>query len=195
MEIETYEVQEVDEQTVDQADECAALIEQLGLKGQQRFVAKADDTTPGAFPYRKMTAEERNIYMMILPQRTKLTDFSDGLIPLRVLQVAAHASQLQTGTLYVWHPSSADIKDPLLTLRIGSDYGAQEWFMLARWGEVLDNLETLRAKAREIWIAKTRAAVETVRAQADRDLSMLAVKVEEYLVGGDVSMPHFYGWS
>ena|SRR3990167_2724946 len=157
MQIETYECQEVTE-TVEQVDEVKAIVSSLGLEGQEKFYTPSE--TP-VFPYRKMTAQEKIVYLTLLSSHEDLAKFGESAVPLRVLQVAAHASkcfEAKEHRLIVYHSPNADVKDPLLTLRVGSAYAYEE-YILARWGEVLDNFNTLKDHAKKIWMAEKRQEI------------------------------------
>src|SRR5690606_31479142 len=97
MQVETYEVNEtLSDGTVEQMSdpESLALIEQLGLRGQETLLGKreaGDDVAVVRCPYRRMSAEEQNVFAVVCPQVTSLEEYASGPIPLRVLQVAAHA--------------------------------------------------------------------------------------------------------
>ena len=67
-------------------DEAKALVEQLGAVEQSRFY---DHQQPAA--YRKMTPLEYAVYKTILPRREEIKSFKACPIPLRVLQIGAHA--------------------------------------------------------------------------------------------------------
>lgn len=150
--VETFEVTEVD---ADGQIECEAeameLIEKLGLDGQKKLLTK-DTGEVSRIPYRKMTEDELFVYSAICPQIKKLHEFSDSAIPVRVLQVASHAIDLFQD-VYVWSAKSADIKDPVLVGHNEINH-THEYFILARWGEVLEPLEKLvklaAAKCREL---------------------------------------------
>ncbi len=92
MQVETYEVTE--QYGIDKTEceaEAIALIESLGLTGQQNRLAETENGDKIAVPYRKMTQEESFVYRRICPKRTKLENYESGWIPLRVLQIAVHA--------------------------------------------------------------------------------------------------------
>ena len=142
MDIETYECQEVTA-TLEQSEEAKTLVESLGLSEQQKFYTPNEAPV---FPYRKLTAQEKMVYHTLLSSYSELSKFGESAVPLRVLQVAAHAAQCfqdKQHKLFVYHSPNADVKDPLLTLRVGSDYSYEE-YILARWGEVLENFNTLK---------------------------------------------------
>lgn len=91
MQVETYEVTELDATGELECEaDAVALIEELGLAGQQELITGRGKTKQ-RMPYRKMTAEEFRVYNTIFGQKVNIRTYSDEPIPLRVLQVAAHA--------------------------------------------------------------------------------------------------------
>ena len=50
------------------------------------------------------------------------------------------------GTLRVWAADNSDVKDPVLVLETGSNYSYQ-YYILARWGEVLESFQKLKVQA------------------------------------------------
>lgn len=157
MQVETFECLEevVDEQgniAVESNEEALALVEQLGLTGQKSLNETVKE--PGTrFPYREMTRIEAGVYRALCPRVSKLAEYSSSPIPLRVLQVAAHA-QGMFDELHVWSAESAAVKDPVL---VGTRKSKEQWsgrtqYILARWGEVLEDFEALAQKA----VAKLR---------------------------------------
>lgn len=200
MVVETYEVDEVKQATVEQDLEAKEIVEALGLEGQAKlYNPQAQDSGERAFPYRKMTAQEKWVYELLLPAKTKLKNYEDGAIPLRVLQVAAHASKLIEGrgaecTLFVWHPKSADYKDPLLVLREGGDWTAQKFWILAHWGEELEEFGVLANKAKEIYRTKCLAKLEECKQQIEVWMRSADAKVHEHYLSGTAGEPAAY-WS
>src|ERR1700748_3525696 len=91
--VETFEVEEsTDEMALMAADSDGIdLIEKLGLSGQKRFV---DSENVVRFPYRKMTKDEALVYGMLCPKQSQVENYSDGIMPLRILQIVAHAREL-----------------------------------------------------------------------------------------------------
>lgn len=189
MNVETYEVISVDEQhgnVINElvSEEALALIESLDLAGQRKLVEErqaGDESVIVRAPYRKMSAEEMAVFSAILPRQVPLAKYSDGPVPLRVLQIAAHAKDLYEN-LVVWCPANADDPDPLLVGVNGySSWSktARETFILARWGEILEPLDALRDKARGILrsaigarIADAKAKLAAFEAAADAKLDL-----------------------
>jgi len=177
--VETYEQTEL---TADLKPECDTealkLIESLGLNGQMDLATRSDDGQAKRNPYRQMTREEGLVYNLLLPKKTKLHEYADGMVPLRVLQVAAHAKSLFT-ELWVWSPASAADKDPLLVGMIKTPIPGQpayytrdsEW-LLARWGDVLipfgDLIKQAAQRARE----KVKLAIGKARAEVEKDAGL-----------------------
>ena len=172
--VETYETVEIDSSgKVECEQEAIDLIDQLGLDGQCRLV-KGEGDDQLRIPYAKVTKEQSRVIKSVCPKETKIYDYEDGLIPLRVLQVAAHAKEL-FDIVYVWHPENADEKDPYL---IGANnnvgrYNTTEYFLLARWGEELLPWAELKAKAAEKIRQLRHAALQKVIGEAKAELAAL----------------------
>lgn len=197
MKVETYEVISVDEQNgaiVNDlvSEEALALIEQLDLKGQRELVAetKCDgETVVTRNPYRRMTAEEMAIFGTVLPQRHLLRSYADGPIPLRVLQIAAHAKDL-FDQLQVWCPDPGQ-QDPLLVgQKGGHNHDRANWlttsgefFILARWGEILEPLDVLRTKAAGKLISKARAEIAEAKGNLATFEMMVERSIDSFLQG------------
>lgn len=151
MEIETYEQNEITPEGIESNEEQIALINELGLEGQQSLIS-GDGVD--LCPYPLMTDEERYIYKTILPKKSSIEEYKDGPIPLRVLQVIAHAKTLDTFKyLYIYSEPSIDVDDPIL---IGTnesywdlDHNNPVW-LLARWGKELAPLHELKVMADKI---------------------------------------------
>src|SRR4051812_6016244 len=91
MHVETFECGEVSHEPTEASEEAIGIIEALGLQGQKTFVASRDGKMPARVPYRLMTAEEVAVYATLCPVAKCIRDYDSSPIPLRVLQIAAHA--------------------------------------------------------------------------------------------------------
>jgi hypothetical protein len=189
--VETYEVTETlaDGETEDtQSEEALALIESLGLEGQQKLVSRRSvnngDEVVTRNPYRQLTSEEMAVFSTCFSSRADLTDYSLGMIPLRVLQVAAHAQTClpENTTLEVWHPEDSTIRDPLLIGRQREGYNTHFW-LLARWGESLEDFDTLRAIAARRLMATCKTRVVETRAKLAEFEATFEAQIEGYLLG------------
>lgn len=191
--VETYEVPEVmhDGSTECEA-EAVALIESLGLDGQRSLIKKDDSGNGVRAPYRKMTLEEKTVYKAILPRSVSLAKYSDGVIPLRVLQVAAHAKELYDH-VQVWCPENADDPDPLLVGLNGTDYSPRETFILARWGEVLVPFAELSKKACGMIRDARRNAIQKIMAECEAALARADSIPDSVVLQGKCKEPSFYG--
>ena len=145
--VETYECEETATEAPEMSDAALALIDKLGLDGQRSLNVSAEPKE-GRCPYRRMTAEEAFVYRQICPATTNLREYAESPIPLRVLQVAAHADDYFQ-KLEVWHVEGITVKDPVL-VGVTKDPKAtwrEARFILARWGEVLDEWPALDRKS------------------------------------------------
>lgn len=199
MKIETFEVISIDEQdgqVVNEqvSEEAMALIESLGLEGQRELLAEREAGGEAVMvrnPYRKMSGEEFAIFSAVLPRRVVIERYNDGPIPLRVLQIAAHAKDLFDDVV-IWCPADPAKPDPLLvgvkggTTWQGNTAGRSggDSFLLARWGEVLEPMDTLREQAKRLVIASAKASVAQARAKVMAFESGLDEKIEAYLLTG-----------
>lgn len=153
MQVETYEIEDATSEASAMANDAAAveLIEKLGLAGQSSLMNK---DTVTRVPYRAMEKQEMLIYRALCDEDVALEQYSADAIPVRVLQVAAHAKE--TGMfkkLRVWYPSEARIDDPVLvgviTKKLYPDkpeydsLTSDTFYILARWGKTLLPLEKL----------------------------------------------------
>jgi hypothetical protein len=156
MPVETFECQETAAEEVEQSEEALRLIEELGLDGQKTLLQVE---TPVRMPYPQATAEQEFVYRVLCPTVSKLSDYRRTPIPLRVLQIASHAMD-QFETLQVWDAASSAIKDPVLVgLKPHPQWSWQkEVYLLARWGEELENYGTLLKNA----LARKRAELTQV---------------------------------
>lgn len=183
MKVETYEVEETTTEigTLAADGEAMELIDKLNLVGQ---LSLTNTETVTRFPYRKMTALEFLVYKLHCPIETPLERYASSIIPVRVLQVAAHAHGHVGSLLHhleVWHPEDAKL-DPVLVGRT-STYGG-EYYLLARWGEVWKDFKTLASEAKQIWIARKRAALGKAQKELQSSIDGLEHDaVEAFMTG------------
>lgn len=183
MQIETYEIEESSE-TAECDAKAIELIEKLGLDGQRSLVKHVDETGK-RLQYPEMTAQEIAVYTAIFPQHTALKTYSHSAIPIRVLQVAAHAVEF-CDRVSVWHKKHRD-PDPLLVGLKGPDYSPSKIYRLARWGDALKDFSELVKEAREIIRAKIKGDLERKIAEANVNLQSLDGLVEKALMGENMT--------
>ena len=185
MQIETYECETVP--SVEFTDEAIALVEKIGATKQANFYQEGKSVVP----YRFMSPTEMAVYHIMLPHRDEIDKFEAGPIPLRVLQVAAHAKEvLEEGVLVVWHQGVGK-DDPLLTLRVGSSYSGK-YYLLARWGDVLEEFSVLMEHAAKRQIVSIKAKLAGIR----REVESWEINVEaltlDHLAKGKTDEPSCY---
>lgn len=190
MNVETYEVNEVTVNGIEEnADpEALALIESLGLNGQKRFVkGNENEDTKTRVPYRLMTTTEYRVYSIVLPDRIELSKYDGQMIPLRVLQIAAHAKETQMfKRIEIWHDEGKD--DPLL-VGTTSDYeysrpDQRQCFILARWGNILLPMDELLVEAKKIVSTQLKSLAQDALQIINQINDMPEIKAENYLRTG-----------
>ena len=187
MEIETFEQTETSGIETEAGADPAALelIERLGLDGQKERVTVRQTTgTQTRCPYRSMTRRELHVYKTLFPEVEKVEKYKASMIPVRVLQVAAHAKELGVYTaIQVWGEATRP-KDPILVGIIGNpswEWEIKDRHLLARWGEALEAFPVLEARAKDAIAKKIRAKGEEVLARVD-------ALADEYLDSGNFSV-------
>lgn len=197
IQVETYEVSEQTTDTTDAFDnEAVELIERLGLEGQRALLVKREaggDSVTVRNPYRELTAEESRVFGTLCPQHTKLPEYGSSAIPLRVLQVAAHAAEFFE-TIEVWHPRHRVDDDPFL---IGVQYGPENQYgtrpetryLLARWGAELLPFDEMRRLACETLRRKWEASAKEAVSKAETFMASLDHNIEKHLSGDWVHVP------
>lgn len=189
--VETFEELEHDHETG--APECdaeaIAIMEKMGLEGQLSMLTRgAAPEERRRHPYREMRKDEIIVYRQLLPKTTDLKSYKMGPIPVRVLQVAAHAQEF-FDVLHVWHPE-AEVKDPLLVGGIGKySWRPDQQFILARWGEVLLPWDELVKRAAQSFRDKAKAEAIRIRAKVDQFLSSIDALPDAEVFGDGGELP------
>jgi hypothetical protein len=192
MKIETYEIEEIkssDAATMAADSESLELVEKLGLKGQK---ALANPETVTRFPYPRLDSRQALIFGLCFPKRTALSEYRDGIIPLRVLQVAAYCTQCEfEGAAYleVWSATTPK-DDPILVCRANAYLN--ENYLLARWGESLKSIEELALQAAPILRAKLRQRLTEAAQRVQQKLESLDVMIELAMQTGEEPTPQFF---
>lgn len=173
MQVETFECVETASEPIEASEEAIGLIESLGLAGQKELICKPEEKPSTRCPYREMTAEEAFVYGVLCPDKSPLGKYKASPIPLRVLQIAAHANSLGIfKDLEVWDRESVTVKDPVLVAYNGDRYKwDRKLFILARWGEELETFATLLKRAVAIKREQFTEALEGIRASIDAQIA------------------------
>lgn len=178
MQVETFECVETASEPIEASEEALSLIESLGLDGQKQLTVASPSGFAARFPYRQITVDEMFAYKSLCPVEVELSRYNNSAIPLRVLQIAAHAKSLNfLHKLCVWDRESAAVKDPVL---IGYQKHPQyDWmngpaFILARWGEELETFPVLLKRAissvRERLAGEAEKLVLKLKASTDSEI-------------------------
>ena len=166
--VETFEQTE---ETATGKDSCldekaAELIEKLGLEGQKALASPKNSDV--RCPYREMSIEELCVYTALFPEKIEIKHYDRGFIPVRVLQVAAHADNIGTyGQIQIWCERTMP-RDPLLVGRIGTSDWNAKYHILARWGDALESFEVLKERAKKIMAEEIKNKLSEARAEFEQ---------------------------
>ena len=176
MQVETFECVETKNEHPEICLEAVEIIEKLGLEGQQAMVSKKPGLRGVRCPYRIMTDDEKSVYRQLCPKTTELKRFALEPIPIRVLQVAAHADSLGFFKhLEVWHREQAAVNDPVLVgVRQDDEHTWRDtYWILARWGDALDEWPAMCAQAIRSWKEKAAEKLNEIITSATVDLQRI----------------------
>lgn len=155
MEIEVYDKTE---QTVNDAGqlvaetdaEALALIEQLGLTGQQErntsALNKVDEVSEKQIHWRNhydlITAEQQMVLIELFPEVCKVENYKNGPIPVRILKEISFIKD-HFAFVYVCYAPPAELVDPVL-IAVNEEIGywnkarmLTKCNLIARWGDAL----------------------------------------------------------
>ena len=156
MKVETFECAETASEPIEASEEAIKLIQELGLDGQYDLVTRPEKSRfDTRCPYREMTADELFTYGVLCPAHVSMGRYTASPMPLRVLQIAAHAKGLGIfKDIEVWDKTGQDLKDPVLvgvtTKKMGAppnSWNSEVRYILARWGDELETFSVLLKRA------------------------------------------------
>lgn len=194
MQVETFEQTEVvgGKLEAETSTEAFELIAQLGLSGQEKLLSKGEGGVTTRSPYRVMTKTEFRVYECLYPDKVELAQYHASMIPLRVLQVAAHAKSLNIYKgIYVWCELGRPT-DPVLVGEFVPDPvypHSTVSHILARWGDALESFDVLYEKAKKKTMDKMRLDMEEVKRRASAIEGSLEFHAVKYLSGEWVHLP------
>jgi hypothetical protein len=148
--IEIFDEREMLAEAAPAEEGALALIQELGLKTMP-------DGERIAYPL--PNKQQWFVIQMLFPERTKIKDYDAGGIPLRVLkEIRSYKAEYPKHILVVCHQAQAIVKDPILLAYTGNyEWGAtqtstasNEYRLIARWGDALDDWGQLAKRATTI---------------------------------------------
>lgn len=149
LEVETFECPEVFNEInqPEVIEEAINIINNLELEGQKQLLTKTKDGEKSTrCPFRKMKKEEKFVYEVLCPQKTKLSQYNSSPVPLRVLQIAALANSFEIFAQFEVWSAKGESKDPVL-VAYDTDKSNHWPYILARWADELENFGNLIKKA------------------------------------------------
>lgn len=193
MQVETFEQTEVvgGKMEDENSPEAFKIILDLGLQGQSKMVSNKENGDVVRCPYRAMTKQESRVYECLFPNKVKVEDYRESMIPLRVLQVIAHAKSLEIyREIRVWCEEGKPV-DPVLVgvFHVGPYEHNTVDHILARWGDALESFDVLYEKAKKKTAGEYRLKMEEVRSRAEIIHAAAEAYATKHLSGEWVSIP------
>lgn len=174
--VESYFTEEADLEGVlspEATEQIKQKANELGLEGQIKVFEKE-----GVIPFHRLSEGELRIWKIYCPQGIKLKEYSDGVIPLRVMEVIGIAyTKNYFDDIFVWTEFEKD-PDPIL---VGIKDKAI--YLIARWGLALKSWEEIVKLAKEKWITKARASLIDNKEEAIARLAKIESLVEDWVSG------------
>jgi len=207
MDVEVFTCEEAHlKSKIDKKDEAAILqkIDDLNLSGQKELLAEMGVVPDGTsqeevkklikgsiIPFKKMSLEDRRMWGVICPAEEKLTEFSGELIPLRVLEVISICNEKEYFNEMMVFSEKENKKDPILvgiTHPDGKSWDKTYW-LVARWGEVLENMDTLFERAKVKAMAQMKVIAKDAVARATQVLDDPESAAIKWLGGDSIYLP------
>jgi hypothetical protein len=181
--VEHFAESEVLDELEHENTNAAEICEQLGLDKQKLMRT----VTTHANPYTVIDAERQAVYRTLFPQETKLEDYTQSVIPIRVLEHIHNAKQYFK-EFVIWHPE--DVKqDPIVLAKVVDSKRSwiSAYYPIARWGTSLDE-----------YPAQLKQATAIVRERLTKELTKIVndatnqLKLAPYAAVTATS-PSYYG--
>jgi hypothetical protein len=186
MQTEIYKVEEVSGEMDNMVADSNAidLIGELGLEGQKKLI---NTETATRIAFRKMTQVENDVFSILFPEKSHVTEFDSEIIPVRVLEALRDAVATKQFVSYeIWHVRTRK-EDPILVGVVGKA-DPQTWnknyiqvsarFLIARWGEALLPFPQLCDAAKKLWMMGESKKHKDSINEAKHKLETLAEEAE-----------------
>ena len=187
MEVETYEIESMQEvnQTTELSEEWIKIVDSCALEGQKDLIKKKEGTEETSIiPFPELSEEQERIFAVLCPQRTDVKKFSRQPIPLRVLALVSLCyDKIYFPHFEVWSDKESD---PVLIGKSSNDWQAKK-YLIARWGNELDNFTKLKEKAFQKKRITTKATLEKEIAEKQSLLSYLDAAIIRWFEGDFVA--------
>ena len=166
-------------------EEWKKTIEELDLTGQKQLLDGSGNKSP--IPFQYMNKGMYNMFEVLCPCKTNAKEYSKGPIPLKVLGVIKLCEDEGYFTkLQIW--SDEISPDPILVGMTKDNSWDSEYYLLARWGDMLRSFDELKEMAKKRWIETSKARLEEEITKATSNLQILEQLAIKHLNGGYVSL-------
>ncbi len=185
---ELYDV-EFERQHPEVNEEALQLIKEMGLTFQEGLYKKTEhNTDEAAFPFNIASNEQIFTYKVNFPEACELEAYLEP-IPHRVLQILKKAKDTGKFTSFqIWSKPEASYRlDPVLVGFIKEGDYKTKVYLLATWGDAIEEYSILLKKAKEKWSNKFNDSLQEIKLKLDKIGKMVAT--------GGIPKASITGWS
>lgn len=181
MEVEVF-IEEAKTDLVSQPEEWQKLVSELGLAGQLSLVAQRGDATdplrPNPFLLLDVTA--LRVYETALPEVCPVDSYDKDPIPLIVLGAYQLAVREKWFEKVLIRYSRTDPDSVMIGVTPGK---TPQVFLMAKWGLEKIQFEKMKARAIEMWIAKSRLELQKRLSDAKQKIETIEDQAAAFFAG------------
>lgn len=158
----------------DSIDEWKAKCQELGLESQLTLAQEGKSPIPFAF----MNQVTKRVYETLCPMKVELIKYSKTPIPLEVLGlIQLSQREKYFKSIEIWYDDRSP--DPLAVGRVQKDNYTwnDNFYLLARWGDVLRPFEELKRMAIKVFTESKRIELSRNIVRLESELKNLEVDV------------------
>lgn len=158
----------------DSIDEWKAKCQELGLENQLTLAQEGKSPIPFAF----MNQVTKRVYETLCPMKVELIKYSKTPIPLEVLGlIQLSQREKYFKSIEIWYDDRSP--DPLAVGRVQKDNYTwnDNFYLLARWGDVLRPFEELKRMAIKVFTESKRIELSRNIVRLESELKTLDVDV------------------
>ena len=184
--VQTFLIEESKELIYDQEklEEWKQKCEELGLGGQLELAS----TDKSPIPFEAMNTVSQRVYETLCPDKVKYKEYKRTTIPLEVLGfIHLSVNEGYFKEIEIW--SDDKTPDPLAVgYNQAGEWGAKDYFIIARWGDVLRPFEELKDLAIKRYINSQRISLQNKISDYTNKLNTVDINSMRYF---DAQAQHY----
>lgn len=152
--------------------------EELGLTGQLDLASP--EKSP--IPFENMNTVSQRVYETLCPVKVDYKEYKKTAIPLEVLSlIHLSVNEGYFESIQIWYDDKSP--DPLAVGSVKVGTYQWEYYLIARWGDVLRPFDELREMAIARCTESTRTQLQNKISEAKHKLENVELNVRRYIAG------------